>query len=239
MCTIRVGQETPWRTSNFVANSKSWPTPANTPVTGCLSNQNSQSKLEEKLDNITDILRTQKPSNVQDDRSSRCPSAGISGNDDSQSTWATRHEDSTSRSCPPDSLCPEKAYAPSSPREVLSGVYDPAITGYRPLVPTQEPMVLSSQFEPSPSQALEQLSLFRSEMLISFPFTHISGDVTPHYLRTNYPFFWFNILTVTNQRRQQQLAMALHMKQYLAQSMVVESEKSLDLLYGLVVFLGW
>ena len=95
------------------------------------------------------------------------------------------------------------------------------------------------EYEPTPLEAEEKLELFQTRMVICFPFMHLPPTVTARMLRELCPFLWFNIMTVTCTHVDRQLVMSDAAWKFLAQKMVVEHEKSLDLLWGLIVLMGW
>lgn len=83
------------------------------------------------------------------------------------------------------------------------------------------------------------MATFRKSMLIFLPFIHLPESMTAQRLRDTYPFLWFNIMTVTCQNADRRMVMADAVKKFMAQKMVVDHEKSLDLLLGLLVIMGW
>ena len=76
-------------------------------------------------------------------------------------------------------------------------------------------------------------------MLTLFPFVFLAPDMTAKQLREWSPFLWFNIMAVTARTPGQQFTMSDHIKRFVAQKMVVDNEKNLDLLLGLLVFINW
>lgn len=102
-----------------------------------------------------------------------------------------------------------------------------------------QPSLITSPFEPNPSQAEECLSTFRNQMLTFFPFVHLPPTMTAKQVRESSPFVWFNIMAVTARTTSQQFAMSDSIKRFLAQKLVVDNEKNLDLLLGLLVFICW
>ena len=76
-------------------------------------------------------------------------------------------------------------------------------------------------------------------MLTVFPFVHLPPDMTAKHLREWCPFLWFNIMAVTARTPGQQSTMSDHIKRFVAQKMVVDNEKNLDLLLGLLVVINW
>ena len=75
-------------------------------------------------------------------------------------------------------------------------------------------------------------------MLTLCPFV-VLAPMTAKQLRELSPFLWLNIVAITTKNPGQQSIMSDHIKRSVAQKMVVENEKSLDLLLGLLVFMNW
>lgn len=102
-----------------------------------------------------------------------------------------------------------------------------------------KPSILTSSFEPSALQAEERLSFFRRHMLSLFPLTYLPAEMTAKEVRERSPFLWFNIMATTAKTAGEQSAMSDSIKRFVAQKLVVDNEKNLDLLLGLIVFICW
>ena len=76
-------------------------------------------------------------------------------------------------------------------------------------------------------------------MLTLCPFVVLAPDITAKELRELSPFLWLNIIAVTARTPGQQSTMSDHIKRFVAQKMVVDNDKSLDLFLGLLVFINW
>ena len=94
-------------------------------------------------------------------------------------------------------------------------------------------------YVPTPLEAEENFETFRKHMLPFLPFMYMPPTLTVHQLQEYYPFLWFNIMTITCMNVDRQLIMADAATQFLAQKTIVESEKSLDLLLGLLTSIAW
>ncbi|KAK2762624.1 hypothetical protein FQN54_000797 [Arachnomyces sp. PD_36] len=92
---------------------------------------------------------------------------------------------------------------------------------------------------PSPDQADERLHFFRSRMLPSFPFIHLTPDMTSWYLRQNRPFLFQAIQTVTTFSTQERLIQVEELKRLLFTSALLEVKSNIDLLLGLLTYLAW
>ena len=129
---------------------------------------------------------------------------------------------------------PPLHFSPRTATAILTSVFNPHPSEKPPTIPSCPPSYL-----PTPEQAEENLDIFRNQMLRFFPFVYISPATTARELREQRPFFWFAIQTLTCTAVSQQLAMGDAIKSHLAQKIVVENERSMDLLLGLLAFMGW
>ncbi|KAJ5995144.1 hypothetical protein N7481_002121 [Penicillium waksmanii] len=80
---------------------------------------------------------------------------------------------------------------------------------------------------------------FRVFKLQYFPFVHIPIDMTAVQLQKERPFLWLCIVSISTKSTARQKALGYKVRQTVAQIMLLESEKSIDLLLGLLTFLGW
>ncbi|KAK0671921.1 hypothetical protein QBC41DRAFT_353834 [Cercophora samala] len=130
---------------------------------------------------------------------------------------------------------------PVSRGTLLGSVFEPQ--DMRPRSPTpppvEPPAIPVCTYQPSPFEAADGLVTFRKYMLIFLPFVYLPSNMTEERLRKTYPFLWFSIMTVTSKNVDRRLVMSESVKKFIAQKMVMEHEKSLDLLFGLLVIMGW
>jgi hypothetical protein len=91
----------------------------------------------------------------------------------------------------------------------------------------------------SASDAEESLAEFRNNHVQWFPFVHIPADVTSAQLLQDRPFLWLNITLLASRDLTKHRRMGEIGRQELSQAMVLRSEKSIDLLLGLLAFMGW
>ncbi|KAK1754221.1 hypothetical protein QBC47DRAFT_346879 [Echria macrotheca] len=95
------------------------------------------------------------------------------------------------------------------------------------------------EYQPGAAEAEENLTTFRRNMLVFLPFVYIPPDMTSDKLRSAYPFLWYNIMTITCRQVDRQLLMSDAIKKFVAQKMVIENQKSMDLLWGLMAYMSW
>uniref|UniRef100_L2FUC2 Zn 2cys6 transcription factor n=1 Tax=Colletotrichum fructicola (strain Nara gc5) TaxID=1213859 RepID=L2FUC2_COLFN len=94
-------------------------------------------------------------------------------------------------------------------------------------------------FLPSPDEAEALFESFRGQNLRYFPFLHFRPTMTARELRSEKPFLWICIMTVASRVASQQLALGTRVRQIVGQKLLVENERSIDYLLGLLVVLGW
>ncbi|KAH7333048.1 Zn(II)2Cys6 transcription factor [Rhexocercosporidium sp. MPI-PUGE-AT-0058] len=98
---------------------------------------------------------------------------------------------------------------------------------------------LTTEFEPSPDEAERYLIDFRTLKSKYFSFIHIPFTTRAQDLRRERPFLWLCIMLINSKLAPQQQSLTTRIRQTVAQEMVIESEKSLDLLLGILTFCWW
>ncbi|KAL2022475.1 hypothetical protein VTK56DRAFT_5304 [Thermocarpiscus australiensis] len=206
-------------------------------------------QLEAKLEDLVTLLRRQTaPTDKALSPAGNDTAGEVSAITPTISTLSnsSRAGDSPPRLCDPAILSPQQPDcapgrvppAPIARGSLLGCIHEPPVM--TPLSPPIEPVSLPlCIYQPTPIEAAESLRTFRKQMLIFLPFMHLPDAVTSERLREIYPFLWFSIMTATCKNVDRRLAMSESSEKFLAQKMVVEHVKSLDLLLGLLVILGW
>ncbi|ETS73747.1 hypothetical protein PFICI_14693 [Pestalotiopsis fici W106-1] len=134
--------------------------------------------------------------------------------------------------------------SPSSGNHAASGAY---------LTPPTAIASLGSQAaieaSPNPAKAFEDdltpfeaegiLQRFRTGYLTMFPCVYIRSDTTAQQLQQYRPFLWLNIRTVCEKSAPKMHAMGDHIRELLGRKVLVELERDVDVLLGLMVYLGW
>lgn len=206
--------------------------------------------LEEKLEDIVTLLRNQTTAtpNVPTANDDRTPTAGDTVTEarpitptSSDHSVATHVE---APQTPPVVFPPSKAHCKTGVQGLLvRGTLLGGVFGkHSPPPADREPdddRFPSCPYIPSPLEAEENFETFRRNMLPFLPFMYMPPALTVHQLQEYYPFLWFNIMTITCMNVDRQLVMAEAATQFLAQKTIVESEKSLDLLLGLLTSIAW
>jgi hypothetical protein len=167
--------------------------------------------LEQKLDTLVSLIRNQ--------NQSKSPSANEpSPLDPVTNLSAPSHHASQSGSAPNANANEPQANA-----------------GFTPI----STLICTPEIQATQQDAEHHFKLFRDCYLACFPCIHLRSDISATQLRSERPLLWFTIMMVTCQSSHTQRRMSASWRSIVSQKMVVEHEKSMDLLQGLLVFLGW
>ncbi|KAI9681082.1 MAG: hypothetical protein M1822_007156 [Bathelium mastoideum] len=93
--------------------------------------------------------------------------------------------------------------------------------------------------ESSLLEAEEYLTHFQTYKLKYFPIIYLPSTTTAQQLRQERPFLWLCLTAVSSKSISQQQVLGKKIRQTIAQEVVVQSERNIDLLLGLLVFIGW
>ncbi|KAK0616755.1 hypothetical protein B0T14DRAFT_568333 [Immersiella caudata] len=133
---------------------------------------------------------------------------------------------------------PNKARPATARGALLSRVFEPRVA-QGPEVDLAPRDIPTCGYQPTDLEAEECLKSFRESMLIFFPFIYLPSSLTARQLRDSQPFLWFNIMTITCRRADDQYLMSDAVWKFVAQKMIIEHGKSLDLLWGLMTLMAW
>ncbi|KAK3332291.1 hypothetical protein B0T19DRAFT_482593 [Cercophora scortea] len=135
-----------------------------------------------------------------------------------------------------------------SPRVICNGsllghVFDPPNANTSGTAPPSPPdptaVLMSCCYKLTSLEAELNLQKFRTHMLVFMPFVYLPTSMTSDRLRELSPLLWFNIMTITCRKLERQVLMSDAATKYVAHKMLVEGEKTLDLLLGLLAYLCW
>ena len=104
---------------------------------------------------------------------------------------------------------------------------------------TDSGSILYDAAEPSPVVAEECFATFHAYKSKYFPFVYIPPATTAPQLRQERPFLWLCIMTIASRSTSQQQVLGNKIRDTLAQEMLLKSEQSIDLLLGLLAYIGW
>lgn len=188
-------------------------------------------QLEEKLDDLVSILRATQSSNQLTP-----PSAPTSSFAASSSMALTSRLDSLA------------AAATSSTSQSLPSLMSSSIPNAFGHANSAEPASITSAApdinetyqlpEPTPAEAEIYFSKFR-EWLKNFPFMILSPGTTAASLREERPFLWLAIMNITTMSAPQQLLMKERVREEVATRVIINHERTMDVLLGLITYLAW
>ncbi|KAK3313583.1 hypothetical protein B0H66DRAFT_566559 [Apodospora peruviana] len=103
-----------------------------------------------------------------------------------------------------------------------------------PLTHDPDPYDMVSHYE-----AEECLNMFRSHKVKYFHFVHIPECVTAAELREEQPLLWLSIMASNLRSTSRQKALGNQLRAILSDKLLVQHQRSLDILLALLNFLGW
>jgi hypothetical protein len=80
---------------------------------------------------------------------------------------------------------------------------------------------------------------FRMKHLESFPFVYLPEGISAEEVQRRWPFLWQNIQALFNRSVEPPGALSMQIRETLARRVVVEGERSTDLLAGLLTHVSW
>ncbi|KAI0111483.1 hypothetical protein F4814DRAFT_422606 [Daldinia grandis] len=98
---------------------------------------------------------------------------------------------------------------------------------------------ISYSDEMSPSEAEDLLRKFRDETAGFLPLVYIPPYARAQQLREMYPFLWLTIMCTVSTSPRKRTALSDQAKNIIVLKVVIFREKSIDLLLGLLIFVGW
>ncbi|KAM3068575.1 hypothetical protein ACMFMG_011105 [Clarireedia jacksonii] len=122
------------------------------------------------------------------------------------------------------------------PNHGLPASFHPSITPQRvtpsgPLIPPE--------LELSPTEAEETLRSFRTQSKKYFPFIHIPEGITAQKFREENPFLSLSIMMVMTKSTHRQITLGMHIRNLIGKKLLVDGERDLDLLFGLMAYVSW
>lgn len=179
---------------------------------GTSKRRSKKSQIEEKLDGLVSLLQSQNPGRLPEESGGVAPLTSLG------SERNGLHQEPASRSGHTQSI-PLPSTSPRAP-------------------PGSENERYEIQ-ELSPSCAERRLQRFRTRHLALFPMLRISEHETAQSVRLQRPFLWLNICAVCAGSVAEQCALGDKAREVLAKRVIVDCDRDLDLLEGLLVYLSW
>ncbi|EHA54154.1 hypothetical protein MGG_11311 [Pyricularia oryzae 70-15] len=195
----------------------------------------STARLEEKLDSLVSLLRSQGVTTDQSSASAvQANAAGSASRVISPGSDASRT--SAAYPCEPT--------ANLLPRVVLE-TSDNNISMVRATLSSENSQTLQLVMQDIAAHVIsgpaadEQIDNFRRYFLIMFPFVRIPPFMTSDELRHQSPFLWLNIICVTSKSLAKQFAMEETIWSIISRRVVTQRLATMDLLLGLICFTAW
>lgn len=111
------------------------------------------------------------------------------------------------------------------------------------LVLTPESSVFTQRLSYNPENhdrlTPEQLVDFRTTYLHLFPFAYLSENLTTDDLHVRYPLLCHAIRTVLTKAVTQQSRLSKQLREQLASRIIVQGERSIDVLLSLIMCIAW
>ncbi|KAK9319612.1 hypothetical protein V1517DRAFT_310580 [Lipomyces orientalis] len=101
------------------------------------------------------------------------------------------------------------------------------------------PYALPRDVEPTAEEAEYYFEMFRKQKLKYFAFTYFPEDITAQQLRQERPFLWLCIMAISSTVVSKQLGLGRAIREIAGREILVEGERHLDLIMGLLCFVGW
>lgn len=193
--------------------------------------------MEEKLDDLVTLLQTQNTQKRAEPNPA--PTAGIPNAAEHPWIPAAWKGDATNRrqdAQSSDAAPPTNVVLDSNSPFMQPIDMTPSTTVY------SSPNPLATQMrvdEVSPARAEEILRVFRSSYTKTTPFFHIPATTTAQQLQHERPFFWLVIRGICSKSIVEQHKLGSQIRGILANQMLVGLERNIDLLLGLLAYLGW
>ncbi|PQE19075.1 Zn(II)2Cys6 transcription factor protein [Rutstroemia sp. NJR-2017a BBW] len=96
--------------------------------------------------------------------------------------------------------------------------------------------LIPPELELSPAEEEAALQSFRSYSKKYFPFIQIPEQTTAQKFREESPFLSLTIMMAMAKSTQRQMSLAIHIRQLIGKKLLVDGERDLDLLFGLMTF---
>ncbi|KAJ5722959.1 hypothetical protein N7488_000994 [Penicillium malachiteum] len=107
--------------------------------------------------------------------------------------------------------------------------------------PVRDQAEVESEIEDDEALASEEESLqtFRTQRLQFLPLIYIPATTTARDLKQQSPFLWRCIAAVESKNTAHQTALCVKIRELAGKRLLVDCDKSLDLLQGVLVYLAW
>jgi hypothetical protein len=111
--------------------------------------------------------------------------------------------------------------------------------GYGSTIQNSAENLIPRGYEPSVAEASDNLKTFKVTLLKHFPFITIPEPVNDQELRQERPFLWLCIMAVSSKSSVQHVALGKEIRTIIGRQLLLEGERHLDLLLGLLIYVSW
>ncbi|CAF3463849.1 unnamed protein product [Fusarium graminearum] len=190
-------------------------------------------QLEEKLEDLVTILRAAQPSNGNLQPSNSGESSPLMNSSNMchltsrLESLATAAASSSSSETQPRSYPAPHSYGSKSTGDSHMHTSPSSIGGDTSSLP-----------EPTPEEAEVYLRKFKT-WLEKFPCIVLPQDMTAAALRKEKPFLWLCIMNITSMSVEQQIKMKDQVRQEIATRIIINHERSMDCLQGIICYVTW
>ncbi|KAM3431718.1 hypothetical protein NHJ13734_007174 [Beauveria thailandica] len=215
------------------------PTDVTTAASACTSRV---AQLEQKLDGIMSLLESSQRSNRRRP-SSTGSSASTAGDAPSSSSPLTPDSHSHSHNNPSplrrtraavDTTARGAIPSDEEERQRMSAAAAHTDRG------SAESIELVPGFAVTFAEAAEYLQIYRKDYMPVFPFVIVEETTKPHELHRNAPaLFWMIMAAVAQTSEEVDAAVKTWLRHYVAETMIIKQEKTLELLQAILVHLVW
>ncbi|GKU11314.1 unnamed protein product [Fusarium langsethiae] len=190
-------------------------------------------QLEEKLEDLVTILRAAQPSNghLQPSNSGESSPSMNSSN----MCHLTSRLESLATAAASSSSSETQLRSYPAPHSYGSKSIGDSHTQTSPSCIEED---TSSLPEPTPEEAEIYLRKFKA-WLEKFPCVVLLHDMTAAALRREKPFLWLCIMNITSMSVEQQIKMKDRVRQEIATRIIINHERSMDCLQGIICYVTW
>ncbi|UKZ71044.1 uncharacterized protein TrAtP1_012011 [Trichoderma atroviride] len=175
-------------------------------------------KIEQKLDSLVAILQSRVPSTLSQN-GNLLIRGSLTGGEANQKVTTTSIEDTLSST------------PFSSPTSLHASTGDTEASCISQM--ERDITSLSGQ------DAENALDFFRCRILPAFPFMHIPASSTARAVCKAYPSLWLCIISITSKSLAQKRVLGDMIRKNLAQGILVDEKRNLDLLLACIAYMGW
>ncbi|TLD13996.1 uncharacterized protein PgNI_04470 [Pyricularia grisea] len=193
----------------------------------------STARLEEKLDSLVSLLRSQ---GVTTDQSSVVQSNAVSSSASRVSPGSEASRTSPAYSCEPTANNFPSVILEASDNNISMIRTSQSSENSQTLQLVMEDIAAHVNMGPA---ADEQFDHFRRCFLVIFPFIRIPPSMTSDELRQQSPFLWLTIMSITAKSLAKQFAMEETIWSIISKRVVTQRRANMDLLLGLICFTAW